>query len=50
MNIIPLFKPSYGDEELESLREPFKSGWIGLGPKTKEFEGALLNICRPVLP
>ena len=38
MDIIPLFKPSYGEEELESLREPFKSGWIGLGPKTKEFE------------
>jgi perosamine synthetase len=36
--MIPLFKPSFGDEELEALREPFKSGWIGLGPKTKEFE------------
>jgi perosamine synthetase len=35
---IPLFKPSYGEEELESLREPFKSGWIGMGPKTKQFE------------
>jgi perosamine synthetase len=40
MNTIPLFKPSYGEEELEALREPFKSGWIGLGPKTKEFEDA----------
>ncbi len=40
MDIIPLFKPSYGEEELESLREPFKSGWIGLGPKTKAFEDA----------
>ncbi len=35
---IPLFKPSYGQEELESLREPFETGWIGLGPKTKKFE------------
>ncbi len=35
---IPLFKPSYGEEEINSLREPFASGWIGLGPKTKEFE------------
>lgn len=38
MDIIPIFKPSYGEEELESLRQPFLSGWIGLGPKTKEFE------------
>jgi perosamine synthetase len=36
--MIPVFKPSYGPEELEALREPFATGWIGLGPKTKEFE------------
>ena len=36
--MIPVFKPYFGDEELEALREPFKTGWIGLGPKTKEFE------------
>ena len=36
--MIPLFKPSFGDEELEALREPFQTGWIGLGPKTAEFE------------
>lgn len=36
--MIPVFKPSYGEEELEALKEPFKTGWIGLGPKTKEFE------------
>jgi perosamine synthetase len=36
--MIPVFKPSFGDEELEALKEPFKTGWIGLGPKTKEFE------------
>lgn len=36
--MIPLFKPSYGQEELDVLKEPFKTGWIGLGPKTKEFE------------
>ncbi len=33
--MIPVFKPSFGEEELEALREPFKTGWIGLGPKTK---------------
>ena len=36
--MIPVFKPSYGEEELEALREPFRTGWLGLGPKTKEFE------------
>ena len=36
--MIPVFKPCYGQEEIEALREPFESGWIGLGPKTKEFE------------
>ena len=36
--MIPLFKPAYDEQELEALREPFTTGWIGLGPKTKEFE------------
>ncbi len=36
--MIPVFKPCYGEEELEALRGPLKSGWVGLGPKTKEFE------------
>jgi len=36
--MIPVFKPSLGEEELNQLREIFKTGWIGLGPKTEEFE------------
>ena len=36
--MIQVFKPSLGEEELEGLREIFKTGWIGLGPKTTEFE------------
>lgn len=36
--MIPVFRPCYDEEELEALREPFESGWIGLGPKTREFE------------
>lgn len=40
MGMIPVFRPSYGDEELEALRPVFASGWIGLGPKTAEFERA----------
>ncbi len=38
MENIPLFRPSYDNRELNSLKESFKKGWIGLGPKTKEFE------------
>lgn len=38
MKPIPLFRPSYDHRELNALKEPFKKGWIGLGPKTKEFE------------
>jgi len=36
--MIPVFRPSYDEQELEALREIFSSGWIGMGPKTKEFE------------
>lgn len=36
--MIPVFKPSLGSEELMAVKEVFDSGWIGLGPKTKEFE------------
>ncbi|HMC09317.1 MAG TPA: DegT/DnrJ/EryC1/StrS family aminotransferase, partial [Actinomycetota bacterium] len=36
--MIPVFRPSYGPEEYEALREPMASGWVGLGPKTQEFE------------
>ena len=38
MEMISLFKPHMGDEELNSLKDIFKSGWIGLGPKTERFE------------
>jgi perosamine synthetase len=38
-HMIPLFKPSYDEREWNALREPLSTGWIGLGPKTREFEG-----------
>jgi perosamine synthetase len=41
--MIQVFKPSMGEEELEGLREIFKTGWIGLGPKTAEFEEKFAN-------
>ena len=31
-------KPSIGDEEINSVVSVLKSGWIGTGPKVKEFE------------
>lgn len=36
--MIPVFRPNIGNEELSAVGEVFKSGWIGLGPKTEEFE------------
>ena len=36
--MIPVFRPWFDEEELEALREPFATGWIGMGPKTKQFE------------
>ncbi|OGV09109.1 MAG: hypothetical protein A2440_04745 [Stygiobacter sp. RIFOXYC2_FULL_38_25] len=39
--MIKIFTNSLGDEELKAVEETFKSQWIGLGPKTKEFEEAL---------
>ena len=38
--MIPVFRPSLGPEELEEVRKAFESGWVGLGPRTKEFEDA----------
>ncbi|MEM4293641.1 MAG: DegT/DnrJ/EryC1/StrS family aminotransferase [Thermoplasmata archaeon] len=38
---IPLFRPYLGDEEIEEIRETFRTGWVGLGPKTLEFERRL---------
>jgi len=36
--MIPLFKPYMDDEEINAVAEVIRSNWIGLGPKTKEFE------------
>ena len=38
MRNIPVFCPYVGDEEIEAFSEVIKSKWLGLGPKTKEFE------------
>lgn len=35
---ISVFRPCMNDEEANAVREVLKSGWIGLGPKTKQLE------------
>jgi perosamine synthetase len=41
--LIPLFKPSYSEEEVEAVAETLRSGWVGLGPKTAQFEKEFAN-------
>jgi aminotransferase len=36
--MINVFQPTLGDEELDAVREVYRSAWIGRGPRTKEFE------------
>jgi len=38
--MIPVFRPSYDEKEIDSLKETLSSRWVGLGPKTKLFEEA----------
>lgn len=33
--MIPVFKPSYNEKEIDALRETLQSGWVGLGPKNE---------------
>jgi perosamine synthetase len=35
-----------GEEEIEAVAEVIRSGWIGLGPKTAEFERRFGELCR----
>lgn len=38
--VIQLFRPTIGEEEIQAVAEVLRSGWLGLGPKTEEFEKA----------
>lgn len=40
---IPVFRPSYGEEELEGVKECLEKGWTGNGPKVKAFEEQFAN-------
>lgn len=41
--MIPVFRPSLDKEETRAVSEVLKSGWIGNGPETKEFESKFLS-------
>ena len=41
MDLIPVSRPSISDDELESVKKVFDSGWLGLGAQVLEFEMAL---------
>lgn len=40
---IPLFKPKIAEEAVEAVKDVLLSGWIGLGPRTLEFEKAFAD-------
>lgn len=44
--MIPVFRPCYDEREIAALTEPFRNGWVGLGPKTDEFEREFSKFVR----
>lgn len=40
-SMIPVQRPSIGKEELAAVKMVFDTGWLGMGPKVKEFEDAV---------
>lgn len=40
---IRLFKPSFGTEELASIKDAIDRSWVGLGPRVNEFESMWMN-------
>jgi len=43
--MIQVFKPFMDQEEIDAVAEVIRSGWIGLGPKTAEFEKRFAEFC-----
>jgi perosamine synthetase len=41
--MIPVLMPSVGDEEVAAIKDVLDSRWLGLGPKTAEFEEAFAS-------
>jgi len=44
--MIQVFKPYMCQEEIDAVAEVIRSGWIGLGPKTAEFEKRFAEFCN----
>jgi perosamine synthetase len=46
--MIQVFKPDMGDDEISAVVDVLRSGWLGLGPRTAEFESEFASyIGRP---
>ncbi len=43
---IPFSPPDVGQDEIDEVIEALKSGWITTGPKTKEFERKIAELCN----
>ena len=43
--MIQVFKPYYDNEEIEAVAEVIRSGWVGLGPVTAQFEKEFAKFC-----
>ena len=43
--MIQVFKPDIGQAEIDAVSDVLRSGWIGLGPKTAEFEKKFSAFC-----
>lgn len=43
---IPFSPPDIGEEEINEVVDTLKSGWITTGPKTKQFEKEIANMCN----
>ncbi len=44
MTFLPFSRPSLGENELESIREVFASGWITTGPKNAQLEAEFCKL------
>lgn len=43
---IPFSPPDIGEDEIQSVIDALKSGWITTGPKTKQFEREIAQLCN----
>lgn len=43
---IPFSPPDISEEEIKEVTEALQSGWITTGPKTKQFEKEIANLCH----